>query len=247
MSIQVTPIPRLTVLTVPAFTLGSANAAGSATTAIASDSTLLAFDGTLPDAITFGQSGAAGVAAVTSRRDHAHAMVADPANLVIIGTGAASNDADVTITGLGTTYDTYLIAVSDVVPATDTADLYLRVGDSGEIYSGGSDYQFHLSRLFAGDANYNSSVSATSAGILIGQQIGDQAGEGASANLWLTSTPTVPLVGGTTINNQSDGVSSGGIVAGMLSEVITLTRVQIIFSTGNITSGRFTVWGVAHA
>lgn len=76
MSIQVTPIPRLTVLTVPAFSLGTTNAAGSADTAVASNSTLLAFDATLPDAITYGQSGAVGSATVTSRRDHAHAMAA---------------------------------------------------------------------------------------------------------------------------------------------------------------------------
>ena len=76
MSIQVTPIPRLTVLTVPAFTLGTANAAGSADTAIASDSTLLVFDTTLPDAITYGQSGAAGTSATAARRSHAHAMAA---------------------------------------------------------------------------------------------------------------------------------------------------------------------------
>jgi len=73
MSIQVTPIPRLTTLTTPAFTLGTANTAGSAITGVASDSTLLVFDATLPDAITFGQSGSAGSATVSSRRDHAHA------------------------------------------------------------------------------------------------------------------------------------------------------------------------------
>ena len=73
MTINVTPIPRLTALTDPAFILGTSNAAGSAITAVASNSTLLAFDATLPDAITFGQSGAAGSATVTSRRDHAHA------------------------------------------------------------------------------------------------------------------------------------------------------------------------------
>jgi len=74
MSIVVTPIPRLIDLAAPAFTLGTANAAGSAVTAVASDSTLLAFDTTLPDAITFGQSGAAGSATVAAKRDHAHAM-----------------------------------------------------------------------------------------------------------------------------------------------------------------------------
>jgi hypothetical protein len=78
MSIQVTPIPRLIDLAAPAFTLGTANAAGSAETAVASNSTLLAFDTTLPDAITFSQSGATGSAVVSARRDHAHAMAAEP-------------------------------------------------------------------------------------------------------------------------------------------------------------------------
>ena len=76
MGIQVTPIPRLTSLTTPAFTLGTANAAGDALTAVASNSTLLAYDATLPDAITYGQSGSAGSASTSARRDHAHAMAA---------------------------------------------------------------------------------------------------------------------------------------------------------------------------
>ena len=77
MSINVTPIPRLIDLAAPSFTLGTANAAGTAATAVASDATLLAFDATLPDAITFGQSGAVGSSTVTSRRDHVHAMEAE--------------------------------------------------------------------------------------------------------------------------------------------------------------------------
>jgi len=72
MSIQVTPIPRLTVLTSPAFTLGTANAAGSAETAVASDSTLLAFDTTLPAAVG---TAATGSATVAPRRDHVHSGV----------------------------------------------------------------------------------------------------------------------------------------------------------------------------
>jgi hypothetical protein len=73
MGIQVTPIPRLTVLTVPAFTLGSANAAGSAATAVASNSTLLAFDATDPAAVA--ASAVVGTATVVSRRDHVHSGV----------------------------------------------------------------------------------------------------------------------------------------------------------------------------
>jgi hypothetical protein len=77
MAIQVTPIPRLTVLTVPAFTLGTANAAGSAITAIASNSTLLAFDAVDPAAV--GAASSVGSATVAPRRDHVHAAATAPA------------------------------------------------------------------------------------------------------------------------------------------------------------------------
>jgi hypothetical protein len=81
MSIQVTPIPRLTVLTVPEFTLGTANAAGSASTAIASDSTLLVYDTTAPTTIpTAGVSAAVGTAGTSARRDHIHGMYDQSAN-----------------------------------------------------------------------------------------------------------------------------------------------------------------------
>ena len=72
MTIHVTPIPKLTAFDTPAFTLGTSNAAGDALTAVASNSTLLAFDATLPASIAFGQSGSAGSATVTARRDHTH-------------------------------------------------------------------------------------------------------------------------------------------------------------------------------
>jgi hypothetical protein len=73
MGIQVTPIPRLTVLATPAFSLGTANAAGAAVTAVASNSTLLAFDGTTPAAVA--GTGAVGSATVAARRDHVHPSV----------------------------------------------------------------------------------------------------------------------------------------------------------------------------
>lgn len=74
MTIHVTPVPSTLELAAPAFTLGVANAAGAALTAVSSNSTLLTFDTTAVDAITFGQSGNVGTATTASRRDHAHAM-----------------------------------------------------------------------------------------------------------------------------------------------------------------------------
>jgi|TARA_R110002051_G_scaffold5580_2_gene28542 hypothetical protein len=69
MSINVTPIPRLTVLTAPAFTLGTANTAGAARTAVASNSTILTYDTTVPEALG---TAAAGSTTTAARRNHVH-------------------------------------------------------------------------------------------------------------------------------------------------------------------------------
>jgi hypothetical protein len=71
MSIVVTPIPRLIDLAAPAFTFGTANAAGSAATAVASDSTLLAFDTTDPEPVA--AAAVVGSSTTAARRSHVHA------------------------------------------------------------------------------------------------------------------------------------------------------------------------------
>tara|TARA_R110000764_G_scaffold150137_1_gene237769 strand:+ start:154 stop:780 length:627 start_codon:yes stop_codon:yes gene_type:complete len=101
MAINVTPIPKLTAMAAPAFTLGTANAAGDAVTAVASNSTLLAFDAVVAGAISFGASSSSGVQAVASRRDHVHGMVAD-VPVADGGTGSSSASGARSNLGLGT-------------------------------------------------------------------------------------------------------------------------------------------------
>ena len=88
MGISVTPIPRLTALTTPAFTLGTANAAGDALTAVASNSTLLAFDVTIPE--TTSTASTVGSAVTASRRDHVHATMGTLTTMVRASRTAAA-------------------------------------------------------------------------------------------------------------------------------------------------------------
>jgi hypothetical protein len=95
MSINVTPIPRLIELVAPAFTLGTANAAGSATTSVASNSTLLAFDTTVPANTG---TAATGSSTVAGRRDHVHGIGASASNFdlgsySLVGNGGSTGIA----------------------------------------------------------------------------------------------------------------------------------------------------------
>jgi hypothetical protein len=62
----------------PAIVLGSSAAAGAASTVIRSDSTIAAFDATVPVTQAFGDTAATGSAAKAARRDHVHGMPAAP-------------------------------------------------------------------------------------------------------------------------------------------------------------------------
>jgi len=169
----------------------------------------------------------------------------------LIGTVAASDSATITVTGLDSIYDTYLIAGSDLVPATDGANLFLRFGDSGGIDSGASDYEYHVANSSPGSAAYGSaSSSAAYSANELGTDDGNAAGEGHGFVLFLHRPgdgASRPAVSGTHTRIDSGGSLLGGPVIGSRTAVITLTQIQLLYDSGNITSGRLTVWGLGHA
>jgi hypothetical protein len=166
----------------------------------------------------------------------------------LIGTQEASNDASLTQTGLDSTYDVYAIVIADMVPATDATKITIRFGDSGGVDSGASDYQYHFSQsdgasgAYSGDGQTQSEIRLS--------QVGNAAGEGCGAVLFLTRPgdgTTRPHLSGCHASVDDSSNIQGGHIVGMRTAVITLDRVQVICQSGNIASGRFTVYGVSHA
>lgn len=86
----------------PDLTFTTANAEGSNQVAIRNDASILLYDVTLPDAITYSQSGSVGTAVTASRRDHAHAMAATATSIstgTYVGDGETSNAIDAGLSG----------------------------------------------------------------------------------------------------------------------------------------------------
>jgi len=254
-TIHVTPIPSTIELTTPAFVLGLTNTAGSSTSAVAANSTLLAFDGTLPSPNVV-QSGATGSATVSARRDHVHSMAADPpdpSGLELVGTVEASASATLTVTGLDTTYDSFLILISQLHPTSNGYDLRFRVGDSSGVDSGAGDYGFICQTLLDSSASYASEVSSSATSILISDTgqggPGTDTGEGFSAALWLFPGDGVvnPLVSGTYSYLDGGGGLIGGSVFGERTAIITLDRVEISLTSSTFASGRMSVYGYSIA
>ena len=204
------------------------------------------------DAVAVAQLSATGTASSSTflRGDNAWAAAGGGAwNL--IGTAVASNSASLTVTGLDSTYDTYGIGISDIVPATDDAVFYMRLGDSSGVDSGGSDYEFHCASVTSDSASYGSTTATGQNSIQFSNQgVGNQANEGTGAMLYLARPADGTMWPNLTGTYTQVGATTnlyGGFIVAVRRSAISVDRINVLFNTGNIASGRMTVWGIAHA
>ena len=194
--------------------------------------------------------GGANTVLTSDGTDISWATPAAGGSLVLINTAAASDSASLTITGLDSTYDTYLITGADLRPASDDPRSYIRLGDSSGIDSGASDYGWHSSIFTASSTSYNAEVDASAAQIQLSAGVGNATGEGSGFALWLHcpgDSLTRPIISGTHTFYNSSTAIKGGVTIAERTAVIAVDRVQFFFSSGNISTGRLTVWGLAHA
>ena len=170
----------------------------------------------------------------------------------LIGTAEASSSASLTITGIDSTYDQYAIIGTDLYTSTTTSGArgYMRLGDSGGIDSGASDYSWgNFETYTVATGNYTQIDEHASTIQVLGNGASWKSSGGMMGgfNFILSN-----LTGYATISGHQQYVTNtdeGYIcqVLGVRLSVITVDRVQFYPSTGTITSGRMTVWGIAHS
>jgi len=169
---------------------------------------------------------------------------------LIESTSITSAVALVDITGLTSTYDTYAYIFADIKVATDGAGPRLRLGDASGIDTGGSDYSWidfdQTSSNASGGTNANASTDEIRAGDV---DCGNASGEGMGGMFFIynpTDTTIQTILSGTTVAINNSGYLQVLRFAGRRTSAIAIDRVRFYLNTGNIASGRFTVWGISH-
>jgi len=168
----------------------------------------------------------------------------------VIESTEASDTASITFTGIDSTYDTYVITISDCVPVSDNNILEMRVGDSSGIDSGNGDYQFFLQQTEASESSFNGYGSNSNSSIQLARSVGSAAGEGVVGILYLhkpSDGSTMPNFTGHILSSKYDGGWWGGSITAQRKSAIAIDRLQFFASSGNIASGRITLYGIAHA
>jgi hypothetical protein len=132
----------------PAIVLGTAAAAGAATTPIRSNATIAAFDATVPTTIAASAAAATGSVAFAARRDHTHGMIAFGSVTAQTSFGAASgNGSASTMARSDHTHGTpthdgsahSAISISSLSAATGTYSFGAQLVQSSAVPSGAND------------------------------------------------------------------------------------------------------------
>ena len=201
--------------------------------------------------ITAGNSFTVSAGTVTLPADSvAAAALAAPAAWVCIETQAASNSATIDLTtGLGDTlYDAFCIVISNAKPASDDQEFWLRIGTgAGPTYqAGASDYGWAISGGFATDANDAADSEITLTYVAAGTAVGNASGESWSGTLYFNNpeASNMPTFHGTCAYIDANGAVKGGFVGGSYLAATAITGIRFLFESGNIASGRFTLYGL---
>jgi hypothetical protein len=155
----------------------------------------------------------------------------------------ASASASIVFTGLSSTYDEYMVRFNYVVPATNSVTLLLRTStDGGSNYdAGASDYSYV--------GNGYALNGATSIFLTAGASVANAANSGAGVTgevvIHRPSVAAVRMVTGSAHHFSTGSGMAGGALSGARNAAADVDALQFLFSSGNIASGRFRLFGRA--
>jgi hypothetical protein len=168
--------------------------------------------------------------------------------LVLLEQYTASSSATLDFTTfISSTYDTYMFALVDVLPATSTADLWVRMGTGGgPTWDAGANYTWaHLQH-----SQIPSSATLGAAGanqIKIGHSLGNGSTNGVSGEVKFynpQSTAVYKRLTAHLTDVDSAGNFVGVIDSGQYVSTTAVTGVRFLMSSGNIASGTIRAYGL---
>lgn len=168
-------------------------------------------------------------------------------SMVFIAAATAAGSASIDFTaGITSTYDQYVVNFTDVIPATNAVNFWVRLQSGGVFRNTASDYAWSQIWYTTAASGQNSSADTEIELCSSGRPLSNTSTKGASGNLHLgnpANTATHKRVWGTYTYWETLVVSGsfGGWLVGVTTAV---TGIQFLMSSGNITSGTFQLYGI---
>ena len=173
------------------------------------------------------------------------------AKLEFLGTATAdSNTTSLEVSWTDTAHQMYLVVGQELKVVTLYAGLQLRLGDTSGIDSGSSDYSSIASQNSASsstDSEVSRNESLSGIGLAT-RAMRSTAAHGCNFTAWVMRGDGTRnnQVTGTQSYTEHTGVLAGGHLVGMRKTAITVSKVAVNATSGNMPNCRLTVWGLRY-
>jgi hypothetical protein len=163
-------------------------------------------------------------------------------------TPSASATADVETT-FDSTYDVYAITGTLILPATDLADLQVRLKIGGTYQT--ANYEWHLDGSNSGATTYAGLAGSSTAFIKIADQVSNASTSGVDFIMYINrpsdtaSRKKIETIGSSMLGSGSSTIKKSYAIGTYTSATSALTGVRFLFSSGNIASGTFRLYGIS--
>lgn len=172
------------------------------------------------------------------------------ASLVLLETITASNSATVEFSiGINSTYDTYIIKLSGIIPVSNTQTLRMRGStDGGSTFLTTSIYTFAINSTYS-DATASvtdKQVNGSTINLIDDISFVTTGGVSGSLELYSPSSTALHKQIKISISGYESTADDFKTVEGMCSVSTTtaINALQFYFATGNISSGIFSLYGI---
>jgi len=165
-------------------------------------------------------------------------------SLIKIDEEVASSSATITLTGINSTYDVYQVVASNIVPASDSQAIRIRVGTGG---TPDSDSEYDMAfKVFESNTGFNnhSEVNQTS---WRGVTYGTGTGEAGNLNIYCFNFANSSNFSYITLEENvfTNAAHLASFTGGAVHTVAEANdSISFHMASGNIASGTFTLYGL---
>lgn len=172
----------------------------------------------------------------------------------LISTGTASSSSSIDFTGLSSTYYMYIVVITNLVPATNSVDLWMRTStNNGSSYDAGAanyawnslnTYSNLATTIGASGSDTKIQITATTTPLSNNSALPNQ----AMVYLYNPSGATITYISNVTNYVTSSAISGSSTGGGIRSSASgAVNAIQFLMSSGNISTGTFKLYGVRAA
>ena len=186
-------------------------------------------------------------AGVLKRIDYSLIKASNPTHVLLATSTISSDTSLVTLSGMDSTYNSYMVELFNVVPSSDNVQMSCRFTQGGSVIS--SNYQWQVHRAGIAEGVINVHVHGDTGGIVFAHGVAGNNDPSVNGRIFIYNAPNTSMhtsiVATISMQHRDNHDHQLHHSHGEIQNNTASTAVSFRFSGGNVASGVFKLYGIS--